>query len=359
MQGMQQPGAHAQTFEMWRNDFVNQQRDLFDGPSGSQAPGGSQLLMNRPGPSVDTMNWTREFFNEGQTPSTSSDIPLAAQGVQQHFPGHPGAFQYSEFANFVNNVADQQVTIDQGQVQEKSWTTEFNNPDSWLDDFQQHATKQTEDNEKYNQEFWNRLQEEWKKISDENDEGHPWLSDFTNYYDPYKEYTFDENTPTENIENAFEKGKQFLAQGDIPSAVYCFESAVKQHPENAEFWEYLGTSQAENEKDPNAIAALKKSLELQPNNGKVMMALAVSFTNESLQNQALKMLLSWLKSHPVYGSLVPMSVDGQAEQGAEVPSSLIRGPELLEVQALLLKAVQASSPNVDAELQVKWGFTLL
>lgn len=68
MQGIQQlpPGAHAQTFEMWRNDFVNQQRDLFDGPSGSQAPGGSQLLMNRPGPSVDTMNWTREFFNEGQ-----------------------------------------------------------------------------------------------------------------------------------------------------------------------------------------------------------------------------------------------------------------------------------------------------
>lgn len=285
--------------------------------------------------------------------ATSSDIPLAAQGVQQHFPGAPDAFQYSEFANFVNKVADGQVQIDNGQVQgDKSWATEFNSPENWLEDFQKHAEKQTADNERYNQEFWNRLQEEWKKISEESDEGHPWLSDFTNYYDPYKEYTFDENTPTEAIDNAFEKGKQFLAQGDIPSAVYCFESAVKQHPENAEYWEYLGTSQAENEKDPNAIAALKKSLELQPNNGKVMMALAVSFTNESLQNQALKMLMSWLKNHPVYGALVPMPMENPTESNPDMPSSLIRGPELMEVQNLLLKAVQASSPNVDAELQV-------
>lgn len=242
------------------------------------------------------------------------------------------------------------MTINDGKVEEKSWTDSTS--ESWLEDFQRQAQKQTEDNEKYNQEFWNRLQEEWKKISEEQDEGHPWLTDFSNYYDPYKEYTFDENTPTENIENAFEKGRQFLAQGDIPSAVYCFESAVKQHPENAEYWQFLGTSQAENEKDPNAIAALKKSLELQPNNGKVMMALAVSFTNESLQNQALKMLLSWLKNHPSYGSLVPSTAEQMESGGADMPSSLIRGPELQEVQNLLLRAVQMSSPNVDAELQV-------
>lgn len=248
------------------------------------------------------------------------------------------------------------MTIDDGRVQEKSWPVEPSTADAWLEEFQQqqNAQKQPTDSEAYNQEFWNRLQEEWKKISEENDEGHPWLSDFTNYYDPYKEYTFDETAPTETIADAFEKGKQFLAQGDIPSAVYCFESAVRQQPDNAEHWEYLGTSQAENEKDPNAIAALKKSLELQPNNGKVMMALAVSFTNESLQNQALKMLMAWLKAHPVYGHLVPLSSESSTETGAaaDMPSSLIRGPELLEVQSLLLKAVAATSPNVDAELQV-------
>lgn len=46
------------------------------------------------------------------------------------------------------------------------------------------------------------------------------------------------------MENAFEKGKLFLAQGDIPSAVLCFESAVKQDPNNAEIWALLGQSQA-------------------------------------------------------------------------------------------------------------------
>lgn len=40
--------------------------------------------------------------------------------------------------------------------------------------------------ENYNSQFWNRLQNEWKKISEEDDQAHPWLSEFNDYYDPYK-----------------------------------------------------------------------------------------------------------------------------------------------------------------------------
>ena len=126
--------------------------------------------------------------------------------------------------------------------------------------------------------------------SEDNSQEHPWLNDVGDYYDPYKEYKFDENNPMIDVENALEKGKAFLSAGDIPSAVLCFESAVKQEPDNAEAWKLLGTSQAENEKDPNAIAALKKSLELQPNNLPVLLSLAISYTNESYQSLALKML---------------------------------------------------------------------
>lgn len=68
MQGIsRQLRPDPQTLEMWRTDFMNQQRDLFDGPSTSQQqPMGPQMALARPGPSADTMNWTREFFNETQ-----------------------------------------------------------------------------------------------------------------------------------------------------------------------------------------------------------------------------------------------------------------------------------------------------
>lgn len=63
------PGQQQQSFEMWRNEFVTQQRDLFDGPG----PSTSQNVAYYPpqqtaGPSRtdQTTNWTREFFNEAQ-----------------------------------------------------------------------------------------------------------------------------------------------------------------------------------------------------------------------------------------------------------------------------------------------------
>lgn len=103
--------------------------------------------------------------------------------------------------------------------------------------------------ENYNKQFWDRLQDEWKKLSElDSDDAHPWLNDFSDYYDTYREYQFDDNNPLIDIENAFEKGKIFMENGDIPSAVLCFESAVKQDPDNAEIWQLLGISQAENEK---------------------------------------------------------------------------------------------------------------
>lgn len=155
-----------------------------------------------------------------------------------------------------------------------------------------------------------------------------------------------------NMENALEKGKQFLAQGDVPSAVLCFESAVKQDPENPEIWELLGISQAENEKDPNAIAALKKSLELQPQNPNVLMALAVSYTNESLQNQALRALLTWLDGNQTYRHLVPpdFSVDPNASIGL-----FSHGTELKTAQDIFLKAVHQNHPAIDPDIQEALG----
>lgn len=229
--------------------------------------------------------------------------------------------------------------------------------EDWAETFQEAKKAEEEFNEQYNKEFWDRLQDEWKKLSEDNTQQHPWLNEFSDYYDPYKEYKFDENNPMINIENALEKGKTFLENGDIPSAVLCFEVAVKQEPENAEAWQLLGTSQAENEKDPNAISALKRSLELNPNNLKVLMSLAISYTNESYQNQALKMLNQWMQINPKYSSLMPDGGGAAASGVEEIASSRIRGMELELTQELFLQAVQqnASSGVFDVDVQEALG----
>jgi peroxin-5 len=228
--------------------------------------------------------------------------------------------------------------------------------EDWSKSFEESKKAEEEFNDQYNKEFWDRLSEEWKKLSEENSKEHPWLHDFSDYYDPYKEYKFDENNPMIDVENALEKGKAFLQNGDIPSAVLCFESAVKQDANNAEAWQLLGTSQAENEKDPNAIAALKTSLELSPNNLKVLMALAISYTNESYQNLALKMLNQWMKVHPKYSNLVTNEIDA-AGGIDEIASSRIRGMELELTQELFLRAVQqnAKTENFDPDVQEALG----
>lgn len=50
-----------------------------------------------------------------------------------------------------------------------------------------------------------------------------------------------------DIQKPLERGKQLLKEGDFPSAVLCFEAAVKKEPENVEAWLLLGKTQAENE----------------------------------------------------------------------------------------------------------------
>jgi peroxin-5 len=81
------------------------------------------------------------------------------------------------------------------------------------------------------------------------------------------------------------------------------------------------------------------------------MALSVSYTNESLQNQALRTLVSWLQRHPKYQALVPPNM----LEEPPMASSLIGSPSLLEVQNLYLQAVQQNTPTIDVDIQEALG----
>lgn len=291
-------------------------------------------------------------FSEGASSSANQYRPYQRPDYSRFFP--TTSVQANIGEKFFN---DQQLTANDffKDLEVKTADKTQKVGDEWANAFEENKKAEEEFNDQYNKEFWDRLQDEWKKLSEENQE-HPWLNDFSEYYDPYKEYKFDENNPMIDVENALEKGKTFLENGDIPSAVLCFESAVKQEPENAEAWELLGTTQAENEKDPNAIAALKKSLEINPQNLKVLMSLAISYTNESYQNLALKMLNQWMRVHPKYSNLI----QGEGEEAAgmeELTSSRIRGMELEMTQELFLRAVQqnAQTENFDPDVQEALG----
>lgn len=100
----------------------------------------------------------------------------------------------------------------------------------------------------FNSQYWNKLQEELKQTLEgtENTEN-LWLNEFDSYTSPNNDYTFTEENPMFDIPNPLERGKKLLEDGDLPSAVLCFEAAVKQEPENSEAWLLLGKTQAENE----------------------------------------------------------------------------------------------------------------
>ena len=64
----------------------------------------------------------------------------------------------------------------------------------------------------------------------------------------------------------------------------------KEHYTFLSITQPLANPQAKNERDPSAISALRRALDLNPSDSAALMALAVSLANESYQAQACKTL---------------------------------------------------------------------
>ena len=90
------------------------------------------------------------------------------------------------------------------------------------------------------------------------DANHPWLDEFQKVFDTYNAYEFDRENPLRVHSDPMAEGLERLRAHDIVNAVLLFEAAVQKQPSNMLAWQYLGTTQVENEQDAQAIRALRR-----------------------------------------------------------------------------------------------------
>jgi len=183
------------------------------------------------------------------------------------------------------------------------------------------ATSQTADGGVQSETLDGDFESIWRGIQAENataksmtdgEEQIDWANyDFTGFDDWSREmprlpeeYLFEEENLFKDGNNAFETGVRIMKEGgNLSLAALAFEAAVQQNPDHVEAWVYLGTSQAQNEKETAAIRALEQAVRLDPDNLEALMGLAVSYTNEGYDARAYRTLERWLSAK--YPQIIP------------------------------------------------------
>lgn len=113
-------------------------------------------------------------------------------------------------------------------------------------------------------------------------------------------YFSEEHQQSKEASPLFEEGVRLLEAGRLREAIQALEAAVSVDADHSEAWRYLGQARAENEEEGPAIAALLKSISLDPYNLPALMMLGVSYTNDLEERRALTYLKTWLENNPDY-----------------------------------------------------------
>ncbi|THH15137.1 hypothetical protein EW146_g5294 [Bondarzewia mesenterica] len=136
--------------------------------------------------------------------------------------------------------------------------------------------------------------------------------------------------------------------GERPASFYesvlQMEAAVQREPTNARAWFELGVKQQENEREHQAIQALRRALELDPSHLPSWLALAISHTNEGDRHGTYASVREWVDRNERYQAAVAghRAVAGEAD--SETNAGLI--------ECLIAMARSEMSGGLDADIQI-------
>ncbi|KAK7157536.1 hypothetical protein R3I93_008893 [Phoxinus phoxinus] len=393
----------------WTREFINEVADPGRWAEEYLEQSEEKLWLGDLGERVQDKEWTQEYQSGEELRQTANELLAKVDDPK---------LKNTEFLRFIRQIGDGSVTVedragkehtDKAQAKEaQHWASSLNqfletregtvevetregkekndkvkakqaeqwativrqvsadSAESWVDEFATYGPdfQQAKAAVESDVDFWEKLQQEWEEMAKRDAEAHPWLSDFdqmlSSSYD--KGYQFEEDNPYLSHDDPFAEGVKRMEAGDIPGAVRLFESAVQKEPDNQLAWQYLGTCQAENEQEFAAISALRRCIELKKDNLTALMALAVSFTNESLHRQACETLRDWLRHNPKYRPILEQHEREKEREGVrekekerERFGSLLPEALFSEVQTLFLSAAAADPARVDPDLQCGLG----
>ena len=166
-------------------------------------------------------------------------------------------------------------------------------------------------------------------------------------------YIFSDEAPLfDSSLNPFEEGMNIISsRGNLSLAASAFEAAVQKDPTHVEAWVMLGTAQAQNEKENQAIRAFEQALKLDPANLSALMGLAISYTNEGYEATAYRTLEKWLSTK--YPSVLdPQNVTQDADFGFQERQALHDRVTNLYIRAAQLSP---SGTSMDPDVQVGLG----
>ena len=165
-------------------------------------------------------------------------------------------------------------------------------------------------------------------------------------------YRLEQENLFQNQSSPFEEGVRIMNEGgNLSLAALAFEAAVQKHPGHVDAWVYLGSAQAQNEKEEAAIRAFEQAIKLDPNNLPALLGLAVSYTNEGYESTAYRTLERWLSvKYPQV--IAPQNLSSAAELGFTDRAQLHE-----RVTSLFLEAARLTpdGDHMDPDVQVGLG----